>query len=177
MTVAARSKSALHVLDFGGAFGSSYMQHRKILSALRECSWTVVEQERIVACGKTEFSTEILSFQDTLEQGFSAKPINVVLLSSVLQYLENPYELLEKIAALAPSAIIIDRTPLALTGERIAIQHVPRSIYSASYPCRFLDKARLEAVMAPLGRLTPWFASQVDPVGFWGVMSYAGEDK
>lgn len=171
MTVAARSGGKLHVLDFGGALGSTYMQHRKLLATLPECSWSVVEQPHVVSCGKAEFTIGALDFFSEIEQCFSAHPVNVVLFSSVLQYLESPYELLEKVNKLSPVAIIIDRTPVSTHGERITIQHVPKSIYSASYPCRFLDKQRLENILIKGRVLSPWFVSPVDPLNFVGVMA------
>jgi putative methyltransferase (TIGR04325 family) len=171
MTVAARSGGKLHVLDFGGALGSTYMQHRGIFANLPECSWSVVEQPHVVACGKAEFATEALGFFETIEQCFTARPVNAVLFSSVLQYLENPYELLEEVVKLAPAAIIIDRTPIATNGERITVQYVPKIIYPASYPCRFLDKSRVEALLTRTRTLTPWYKSPIDPPGFCGAMS------
>ena len=177
MIVAARSGSTLHVLDFGGALGSTYMQHRRMFAELLNFSWSVVEQPHVVACGKAEFATDTLGFFETIEQCFSARPVNVVLFSSVLQYLERPYELLEEVVKLAPTAIIIDRTPLANKGERITVQHVPKTIYPATYPCRFLDKARLDAILTQSRTLTPWFISPVDPPNFCGTMSLLDEEK
>lgn len=176
MTVAARSGGKLHVLDFGGSLGSTYMQHRKILAALPECSWSVVEQPHVVSCGKVEFTSGALDFFSDIEQCFLVNQVNVVLFSSVLQYLENPYELLEKVNNLSPRAIVIDRTPIAKHGERITIQHVPKSIYSASYPCRFLNKQRLENILTKGRVLLPWFVSPVDPPNFVGVMSMIEEE-
>lgn len=171
MTVAARSAGKLNVLDFGGALGSTYMQHRKILDTLSDVSWSVVEQPHVVSCGKAEFTMGALDFFSDIEQCFSAHAVNAVLFSSVLQYLESPYEILEEINKLSSAAIIIDRTPVAKSGEKIRIQHVPKSIYSASYPCRFLDKRRLLEVLTNGRVLTPWFDSPFDPPNFVGVMS------
>ncbi len=171
MTAAARTAGALHVLDFGGALGSVYMQHRKIFSELQDCSWSVVEQPHVVACGRDEFSTATLKFYETIEECFSNQPVNVVLFSSVLQYVENPYELLKMVVKINPTAIIIDRTPLAIDGERITVQRVPNNIYSASYPCRFLNREYLQTILTDSRTLTPWFRSAVDPSDFFGVMS------
>lgn len=171
MTAAASSEGSLHVLDFGGALGSVYMQHRKILSELQDCSWSVVEQPHVVACGRDEFSTASLKFYETIEKCFSNQPVNVVLFSSVLQYVEDPYELLKKVVKMKPNAIIIDRTPLASEGERITVQRVPSNIYSASYPCRFLNRDYLQTILTDSRTLTPWFKSAVDPADFFGVMS------
>lgn len=171
MTVAARSGNRLHVLDFGGAFGSTFMQHRNALSGLKVCSWHVVEQEHFVRCGQEEFSTETLRFHATVEEALAAAPINVILLSSVLQYLEAPYALLKKLAATG-IAIVVDRTPVLEDRERITVQRVPAEIYSASYACRWLDKRRLGGILERAGyALSPWFPSAVDPQGFMGVFA------
>lgn len=171
MTAAARTDGSLHVLDFGGALGSVYMQHRKIFSELQDFSWSVVEQPHVVVCGRDEFSTASLKFYETIEKCFSDQPVNVILFSSVLQYVENPYELLKMVVKLKPLAIIIDRTPLASEGERITVQRVPNNIYSASYPCRFLNKDYLQSILTDSRTLTPWFVSAVDPADFFWVMS------
>jgi hypothetical protein len=61
---------------------------------------------------------------------------NVVLLSSVLQYLEEPYELLGSIIKHKFSYIIFDITPFHNgNNDIITIQQVPETIYSADYPC------------------------------------------
>jgi putative methyltransferase (TIGR04325 family) len=171
MTTATLCRGKLHVLDFGGAFGSTYMQHKAVLSHVAELSWNIVEQPRVVSCGKKEFATDTLNFFETMAQSFSARPINVILLSSVLQYVESPYSLLDECIRFAPQALVIDRTPFASREERITIQRVPKSIYAASYPCRFLDKKRVETTLTASGALMPWFASPVDPPEFQGVMS------
>ena len=63
--------------------------------------------------------------------------------SSVIQYIEKPYELLEKVKALNFEFILFDRTPFTLNGkDRLTVQTVPRRVYPASYPCWFFDKTR-----------------------------------
>jgi putative methyltransferase (TIGR04325 family) len=62
MTVAARSGGKLHVMDFGGALGSTYAQHRKLLSPLPEHSWSVVEQAHVARSGEMEFKFGALDF-------------------------------------------------------------------------------------------------------------------
>ncbi len=177
MTVAARAGGKLHVLDFGGALGSTYMQHRKLLSKLDVCTWSVVEQPHVVKCGEAEFKNEALDFFNDIGQCFQSHPINVVLFSSVLQYLEHPIEIIDQVLGLDPMAVIIDRTPVAKTGERITIQHVPKSIYPATYPCRFLDKSQLHDSLGKGRALTPWFNSPIDPPGFVGVMSMIDSER
>jgi putative methyltransferase (TIGR04325 family) len=171
MSVAAWNKGELSVLDFGGAFGSTYRQNRRIFKNLN-VSWAIVEQPHIVECGRKEFSDGTLAFFSSIQEAYADSPADVVVFSSSLQYIESPYDLLEKITSLNPKAIIIDRTPLAEKGERITVQHVPPEIYSASYPCRWLDKRRVNGILERTMRLSPWWQSAVDPPGFHGVFAY-----
>ncbi len=136
LLVASDNGGRLAVLDFGGALGSTYYQNRKILSNL-SLSWHIVEQAHFVAAGAAEFESEQLKFFLTIAASWHIRPPDVVLLSSVLQYLDHPFVLLEEVAGRAPPYILIDRTPVMDSGrEQIVVQTVPPSIYAASYACR-----------------------------------------
>ena len=172
MSVAAWNKGKLRVLDFGGAFGSTYWQHRRLLQKLEALSWNVVEQSQIISCGQKEFQTDELQFWPDMQSCAAVGPVDVVLFSSVLQYIENPYELLEQAIEISPKAIILDRTPFADNGERITVQHVPPTIYPASYACRWLDKLRVKKILESKYCVSPWWQSQVDQLGFLGMMGY-----
>lgn len=172
MSVAAWNRGRLRVLDFGGAFGSVYWQHKPLLHKLDALSWNVVEQPHVVACGQKEFSTDALQFWPDMESCAAANQIDVVLFSGVLQYLEFPYERLQQALTLQPYAIIIDRTPFASKGERLTVQHVSQEIYPASYACRWLNKTYVKALLEQDLVVGPWWQSQVDPLGFLGVMGY-----
>lgn len=141
MWAAARNNGELHVLDFGGSLGSSYFQNRKFLSQLSKTSWTVVEQSKFVDIGKEQISDSILSFSANIEECYTKNWPNLVLLSSVLQYLPNPFAILESIADKQFGVIVFDRTPFSNDSiDKIKIQHVPATIYRASYPCRFFSQ-------------------------------------
>lgn len=176
MSVAAWNKGCLRVLDFGGAFGSTYWQHKSLLQKLDVLSWNVVEQPRIVACGEDEFSTATLHFLSDI-QSCATMLIDVVLFSSVLQYLENPYAVLEEAMALQPQVIIIDRTPFLEEGERITVQNVPPNIYPASYACRWLDKKRVADVLESEYHLLPKHSTHIDPTGFYGFVAIRRGDN
>jgi len=137
----------LSVFDFGGSFGNVYFQHKKPLEKVNDLSWNVVEQKHIVEFGKKEFENETLSFfeDSNIDQIMEIKKPNVVLFGSSIQYIEKPYEILEKIARKSIKSIIIDRTPF-LKGEknRIAVQKVSPRIYDASYPAWLLDENLLK---------------------------------
>jgi len=51
LRVAAENGGILRVLDFGGALGSFYFQHRKHFQNLKYIRWAVVEQAHFVTCG------------------------------------------------------------------------------------------------------------------------------
>lgn len=172
MSVAAWNKGKLRVLDFGGAFGSTYWQHRCLLQKLEALCWNVVEQSQIVSCGQKEFQTDELQFWPDMQSCVSVGQVDVVLFSSVLQYMEDPYELLEQAMDISPKAIILDRTPFAENGERITVQNVPPTIYPASYACRWLDKPRVKKILESNYCVSPWWQSQVDQLGFLGIMGY-----
>lgn len=146
--VAAAKDGRLRVLDFGGALGSAWWQHRRWLEDLREVRWGVVEQSGFVAAGRREFMVGALSFFEDLDDGFTTIEPDVVLLSSVLAYLEQPERLLAEVARRDCDYLILDRVGFTRNGRhRLTVQYVPESLGGASYPCWFFDRAHL---LAPL---------------------------
>jgi putative methyltransferase (TIGR04325 family) len=135
LSVAAQCRGRLNVLDFGGSLGSTYFQNRNFLRRLPEVRWNVVEQSKHVETGKKLFEDDHLKFYFNVDDCMAATDPNVVILSSVLQYLEHPYHVLAKLSALPCNHIVIDRTPFWLGAtDRLCVQRVPASIYRASYP-------------------------------------------
>jgi putative methyltransferase (TIGR04325 family) len=134
----------LSVLDFGGSLGSSYGAVRAVLPPIRDLRWSVVEQPHFVARGRALFETDTLRFYDSIaECETEAKP-NIVLLSSVLQYLEDPYPTLRAIEATNARHLVLDRTPfIAAPRDKITVQRVPKWIYGGSYPARLFGTGTL----------------------------------
>ena len=86
----------MHVVDYGGSLGSSYFQNRYLLNGSISLNWNIVEQKHFVDCGREFIQDQNLNFFYTIEEALlNAKP-DVLLLSSVIQYLEKPYEFIEK---------------------------------------------------------------------------------
>lgn len=132
----------LNLIDFGGALGSSYFQNRKFLKGLNT-NWTVVEQKHFTDAGNALFSDGKLKFYYDIESVVKANPVDAILLSSVIQYIEKPHEFIKKVTGFDFKYIIIDRTPFITRGkDRLTIQKVPPSIYKAAYPCWFFDESR-----------------------------------
>src|SRR5262249_2040710 len=107
---AARCNGRLAVLDFGGALGSTAYQNSRFLQGLPYVCWNVVEQPHYVAAGRAHVQDETLRFHETIEACASEASPNAVLLSSVLQYLEDPRAVLARVNRIDPEVIIVDRT-------------------------------------------------------------------
>lgn len=160
MWTAVHHQGRLSVLDFGGALGSLYFQHRQFLHGLNELRWNVVEQAHYVERGKALIAEGPLHFYPDIETCLAEQTPNVVLLSSVLQYLPEPLAMLEKLARVDAKVMLIDRTPLANFPEnKLLIQHVPSWIYPASYPMWVLSESKLLAHLAQRWRIVSRYPS------------------
>jgi putative methyltransferase (TIGR04325 family) len=145
MSVAARNRGKLDVLDFGGSLGSSYFQNRKFLDSLTEVYWSIVEQPNFVACGHEYIEDTCLKFYSSIKECLAERKPNIILLSSVLQYLESPHSLLLDLTNVGAEYLIIDRTPfLESETDLIVVQHVPAEIYTASYPSWLFSKSLIQ---------------------------------
>ena len=130
----------LFVLDFGGSLGTTYYQNKVFLNSLKELQWYIVEQPQFVKCGKEFFEDNQLKFYCSIEECMGKYKPQVLLVSSVLQYLEKPYEWITKFIDLEIPYIIIDRSSFIEKETNIlTVQKIPESIYSASYPAWFFN--------------------------------------
>jgi putative methyltransferase (TIGR04325 family) len=154
LRAAALQQGRLRVFDYGGSLGTTYRQCRPLLDGLVHVDWTVVEQAAFVAAAR-EFATEELHFVNALNELPPASQPAVLLGSGVLQYLENPSAVLAEISALpAIEHLVIDRTPMGeQQQDRLCVQHVPKQIYDASYPCWIFSRRRLLTAMGEKWRV------------------------
>jgi len=158
LTRVAARHGRLHVLDFGGALGTSYFQSRAFINSCRDLKWAIVEQPAHVAAGSKEFGNSELSFYGTIASACRENEYDVLLLSSVIQYLPDPLGFLSDVIRLRIPSIILDRTPFMANGtSRLTVQHLPEWIYSASYPAWFLSE---NDVLANFG-------SEYDKIATW----------
>ena len=138
-----KSKGKFGVLDFGGSLGSTYFQNKKFLDELPNISWSIVEQNHFVDIGKKDFEDTRLKFFYEIEECIKEEQPNILVLSSVLQYIEKPYKLLNDLLKYNFDFIIIDRTPFNyLENDEIKLQTVSPKIYNASYPCWFFTETK-----------------------------------
>jgi len=152
--VASLNGGRLSVVDFGGALGSAYWQSRPLLSGLQTVDWRVVEQSHYVERGRREFTTDQLSFHDTIADAAGTLGHGLALIGGALQFLESPKELLQCLAATQLSHLLIDRTPISQAlDDRLCIQRTPKEIYPATYPSWIFSEARLLERLRPHWRV------------------------
>jgi putative methyltransferase (TIGR04325 family) len=146
---ASQCAGRLRLIDFGGSFGSAYFTHRVFLKDLPELRWHIVEQAHYVERGNKDFANAHLQFHASIDACLAQEEIDGVVFASVLQYLDEPYQLLEDVCTRGFRWILLTRTPFnAGEGESIMLQQVSEPIYNASYPCRLLDEAKMHGILA-----------------------------
>jgi putative methyltransferase (TIGR04325 family) len=134
------NNSKLNVIDFGGSLGSTYYQNKKYLDDINEVRWNIIEQANFVDTGRKYIQDDRISFHSSFEEAQVIHKADLLVISCALQYIEKPYELIKKIIQYNILHIIIDNTPFNYENrDRITVQKVPPAIYTASYPCWFLD--------------------------------------
>ncbi len=150
LDAALRHHGTLNVVDFGGSLGSKYWQCRPMLRGISQLQWCVVEQAHFVRAGqRIALGEDRLAFSSSLDD-LPFGSTHAALASSVLQYLPDPAAILAAIAATGAEVLVIDRTPVCdLASDVVCVQHVPPSIYPASYPCRIFSRSALLRLLAP----------------------------
>ena len=156
----ARKKGRLHVLDFGGALGSVFFQNSGLLkSAVEDIEWIIVEQPAFFEASKKLVFEKELRFCKTVEEAKISTEIDVVLFSSVLQYLENIAEITDQVQDI--DYIIIDRHPefTVKKSPQITVQNIREPIYNASYPVKIYGCGELEKYfIAKYTLLDKWYS-------------------
>ncbi len=155
---AAANEGKLTVLDFGGSLGSTYFQCREFLSVLPQLKWCIVEQKNFVRRGRELFETDQLRFFFSMQECMEKVKPNVILFSGVLQYIQNPFDLLKTVVDAGVQYIIIDRTPFsALNRDWLCVQSVSPEIYQASYPSWIFSEPSFELFLSEKFELTADF--------------------
>lgn len=150
------TEGKLNVLDFGGALGSTYYRYKNFWQKLN-AMWNIVEQKHFVDCGK--INEPEINFYYTIDEAKSEHNINVLLLSSVIQYLDDPYKWFENLCSKDFKYIILDETAFSLdenAKKQILLQHVPKSIYKAIYPVHLLGLKEFHKIINKVGYEIIW---------------------
>lgn len=151
----------LRVLDFGGSLGSTYWQHRRLLANAVD-QWAIVEQQGFIERGKA-LPTSDIDFHADLNTAIDHVQPNVILFSSVLQYLEDPVSMVSQLWRDTTADIVIDRTPMWSGPENVAtIQQVPVHLYQGSYPAWIISEPLLLRLFEFDGSVTKFMGIESD---------------
>lgn len=149
--------SPISVLDMGGALGSTFFRYRNLIEDI-EAKWCVVEQRHFVDRGRQ--SVPEINFYYSIDEaiGSENKP-NILLLSSVLMYLDDPYQMFQDMLGKGFDYVIIDETAFFTdenANRKIMLQHVPASIYEAIYPAHILGLNEFRKIIDKYGYEIVW---------------------
>ena len=130
-------KSKINICDFGGSFASLYFQNIKFIKK-GEITWNVVEQKKYVDYARRKIKIKNLKFYKNINSVLNKK-IDLIIFSSVLQYIEFPFEVLQKVIKKKVNKVLVLRTPFSNKNNHIKIQIVPKNIYNSNYPVRIFN--------------------------------------
>lgn len=165
LLAAGENAGRLNLVDFGGSMGTTYFQNRKYLSRLSEVKWTIVEQESFVEVGRSTFATDSLHFESDLSEAVDRHNPHVALCSSSLQYIADPFSVLERITQSGAQHLIIDRTPFhSQLRDTLTLQTVSPEIYDAQYPAWIFSKEKFFTSLDTNWRVLSEFDSLEQPM-------------
>jgi putative methyltransferase (TIGR04325 family) len=173
LTHVSENKGHFQVLDFGGALGNVYRQHRWFLSSFKDFIWCVVDQERFVETGKRLFTNRKLKFENTIPEAVSLYKPNIAVISNTLQRMERPFEVLNQLAELDIPYLFIDRTPVISCAEnRITCGTYPSKKNTATFPAWHFSEVAFKQALQEKYRIIKEFnadskTSNTRQIGFF----------
>lgn len=143
--------SSIRVLDIGGGLGEYFFLLRDNIPNIK-FEWLILETHSICQLAKTEHSdVPDISWTDALTDLNQA--FDIVLLSSVIQYLEKPFELIETAMHKAPM-LIFNRLPLSSKAyNRVCIQRPGLFESKGSYPLHILSEGLFLSYLSTHGHI------------------------
>jgi len=115
LTILLKKSETVIVVDFGGACGALYFQIRKILDKKYKLNYCVVELPRTVTIAKANENEELF-FTDNLADAISRcnGAIDLLHVSSVIQYLDEPYKYLQQLLDCKAQLLLFNRMCMTL---------------------------------------------------------------
>ena len=154
----------IRVLDVGGAGADYFYQFQKFAPQIN-FDWTVLETPALAEAMANEFGRNLtnLRWLDSIKN--TRETYDVVLCSSVLQYVENPFELLA-ILVKKSKFVIINRIPLVGSPEHFyAVQNIITNGKRSSYPVHFFSEKAFLTELTQHGDVgMKWLVIEDQPV-------------
>ncbi len=149
----------LNILDFGGGFGTLYFQFKKFN---QNFNWYIVEQKKVCNLAKSLINNEKKLSYHTDFKFLKKKKIDIVILSSSIQYVKDYKSVLVKIKKLKPSYIVFLKTPLnRWLFNFLFVQKIPQNMYEGSYPSWIFSIKTINKILLPSYKLT--YKNKVEP--------------
>ncbi|MBP2233270.1 putative methyltransferase (TIGR04325 family) [Azospirillum agricola] len=121
-------KDPLRVMDFGGGKGTHYDIFSAVYRDIRVEAWDVVELLELARAGKRNCEHGALRFLESIHEASSR--YHVILSNGSLQYVDDPWEVIDKISKIDHSIWCINRLPILIpnntsyTDDQYHIQNV-----------------------------------------------------
>jgi len=136
------AQPTLTIVDFGGACGAHYFTFRKLFARSLRLKWVVVETKAMCAAA-TELANDELTFRADLDETLAfAGTVDLFHTSGTIQFLEEPYRVLERIASSGAQHLLFNRLALGAGSEDVVTVH--RSMLSwngiGALPAGFQDR-------------------------------------
>lgn len=132
------SNKPISVIDFGGGLGTLYFQFKKyceIYDIKINFQWNIIEQDDLTKFGKKNIENNNLKFHNFSEIKLEDNKVDLVIFSAVLNYIQDPYFIINKFVKIKPKYILIDRTNFwDGDSDVITILKASKNI-QGSYPC------------------------------------------
>lgn len=130
---------SIRVLDVGGGGADYFHQFQKFAPQIK-LDWTVLETPAMVEAMSNEFGGSLTNLRWVNSIQNTSESYDLVLCSSVLQYIENPFELLATLVQKS-EFIVMNRIPLVDSSEHfVAVQRIISNGKRASYPVHFFGE-------------------------------------
>lgn len=149
----------IRVLDIGGSFGEHFFHIQKLMPE-HSYDWTVLETKGHCAI-IPEFLASTRGLRFISESPASDQHFDIALLSSVIQYVDDPYELLTKALQVSDS-VIVNRLPLSpYEIDKVAIQRPGLLGSKGSYPVHIFSETAFTKYLEPIAEIrSRWMVPQ-----------------
>jgi putative methyltransferase (TIGR04325 family) len=152
------AEGQFNVLDFGGALGNIYRQHRWFLSNFNDFIWCVVDKEGFVETGRRLFTSHKLKFETTIPQAVKSYKPNIAVMSNTLQRMERPFDLLNELVEADIPYLFIDRTPVITSlDNRITCSTYPAVSAETAFPSWHFSEEAFKAALQKKYRIITEF--------------------
>ena len=166
-----KSDTPLRVLDIGGGLGEYFFLLSDNLPNLK-FEWLILETPALCELAKLKHGESSgISWTNALND--SSQTFDIVLLSSVIQYVEKPYALIELAMQKAP-LLIFNRLPLSTNPHNLVCIQRPGLLETkGSYPVHILSEKLFFSYLSARGRIMSrwWVPEDVAVVRFRKIMN------